>query len=348
VGKKHPLFFLFFTNLFKSKSTYFNMDFNKLFSFCFVDWLRNKSMQKLFAIVFFIYAVMNYFSIGLTYLFFKDLGEQTIQNVFIVINYTITLLALMIPFVLILTALTFLIIANGLRLEKKKSRKLDLITYIKFLFYSLVSGVVASFSLFNIKFLSIGLLGVLLFILGASFAFVSPPLAAILLMLGMLLLIGYGIIIVYNSLRLIVGQAIFVEREESILKSLKESWIQTKGNLWDIVVTVIVLIVIIMVLSFISQIPLIIYSIILSISAYFSQPANNIGVLLDPGYLILMLPTILVSAYSIIVGALLIVFLYTETEKKNEVRVEKKPIVKKKKQAKNKEKKQIKKKASKK
>jgi len=53
---------------------------------------------------------------------------------------------------------------------------------------------------------------------------------------GAFIVIVYGIVVVYNSLRLIVGEAIFVEREESILKSLKESWIQTKGNLWDIVV----------------------------------------------------------------------------------------------------------------
>ncbi len=291
----------------------------KIVSFSFIEWIKNKKMQKYLAISIIINLAMMFISIFSAAHFFSGITDNTsfMEVMLIIVNYTIFFIILILPLLLVMTALNYLIIAKGLELSKKKYIGVNLIRFVKYLFYPLFSMIVAMLSLYNLKFLVIGIIGLIIMLI----SFLLMPIiglgAIALTLIGMLVLFVYGIVVIYNTFRLIVGEIIFIEKEESIMKSLKASWNKTNGEVFNIIAMMIVFIVITMIISFIAQIPLTIYSIIFSLSSEIvGQTMNDITMMTDPIFIILMIPTYLVSAYLIIAGNLMVVGIYNSLNSK--------------------------------
>lgn len=285
----------------------------KIISFSFIEWLKNKKMQKYLAISIIINLAMMFISIISAAHFFSGITDNTsfMEVMLILINYTIFFIILILPLLLVMILLNYLIIAKGLELSKKKNIGINLIRFIKYLFYPLFSMVVAMLSLYNLKFLTIGIIGLIIMLV----SFLLIPLIGLgaipLSLIGMLILFVYGIVVIYNTFRLIIGEIIFIEKEESIMSSLKESWDKTNGEVFNIVIIIIVFVVVTMIISFISQIPLTIYSIVISLtSEIVGQTINDVAMMTNPIFIILMIPTYLVSAYLIIAGNLMVVGIY--------------------------------------
>ena len=226
----------------------------------------------------------------------------------------------MIPLVLIFTLIGYLMIGRALKASKRKYMPLTVVRYIKYLFLPLVAGIIAGLSLYNIKWLWMLVVGLALILGGAVIAVMGNFLGGVLSAIGMLVLVLYFIVVLYNSLRLSIGEAIFVEGE-GVINSLKKSWVITKGRVWTVVLISIILAIVLMVISMIFTIPSAAYSMMYMFSTIATVGTNpstmpGIGYLSDPGYLIAILPSYLASAYAILVGSWFTVGLYNVLTKK--------------------------------
>ena len=298
-----------------------NMDLGKelqpMLTFSLIDWLKNKKLQKLLLISIIVYSL---FSIILTYFGiqrFSGLSEITnpLELIGPMIEFYIVLGLTLIPVIIILTIVQYITIAKGLELKKKKSMKLDFVRFIKFLFLPLVTTIVAGLSLFDIKKLLIGIIGFLISVMGLGIFFISPVFGAILILIGTLLLVAYGIIFIINNIRLSVSDASFVESHNSLIKALKHSWVITRGNVLNIFIIWVVFSVIVMIITYIAIIPSMAF-LILNTAIIETSKEESINFILNPIYNALMIPSYIITAYAIICQSLLTVSIFSKLEKK--------------------------------
>jgi hypothetical protein len=301
------------------------MDMSKaitnMLQFSMIDSLKDRQSLIYAGITFVVYIV---FVIAMLYSmagFIANLtGLNNSQDPTIILSTILGLYANMAifiaPMVLILIGISYLMIGRALKASKRKYAPLTVVQYIKYLFLPLIGGLIAFLSLFNIKWLWLLVVGAAMILGGAIIAIVGGVIGWALTSIGVAVLLVYMIFVFYNSLRLYLADPIFVEGA-GLLESMKKSWVLTKGNVWMIVLAILVLAIILMILSMVFAIPTIIYSVIFAITVGSSstQPAG-IGIMTNPGYIIAVLPSYLISAYSILVGNWFVVSMYNTLTKK--------------------------------
>jgi hypothetical protein len=228
----------------------------------------------------------------------------------------------------VLYVFQYLIFAKALVTNKMSAVPITAIRLIKLILVGFAQAIAAILCLYNIKFLVIGIAGFILIML--SFLIVpllisNPILIAIMvimLIVGMILLAIYFVKVIINALRMLFAEVAYVEKERGIFESVKLSWTITQGQLTAIILAFIVLGIILWILNMAGSIP---------VSAYFSFVTQNIsgtGVTniseifafaLDPGYILLSIPSYIISAYSIIVSTFFMTGLYDIVTKKKKI-----------------------------
>jgi hypothetical protein len=291
--------------------------FNEILKFSFIDTLKIKQVKKMLIYSLIIYFIYFIISILIANSFYFEGMMDPAEYFQLIINYSIIIGIISIPFYLLLVFLEYKII-EGIYLEKKnKSKKINFLRYVKFLLMPLAMFICALFQLFNLKFLLIGITSLLLIVLGffSIIAFSTNIIAILIgiLFIGLGLLIGlaYFFIIIYELIRLILSQAIIVENDDFV-KALKTSREKTSGNVINIFIISLIVCFAMMIIGGIFSILPTIYSMLL-------VNINPLGVVFDPIYNLLLLPTYLLAAYLIVVNASLISIIYLKLKQKEPV-----------------------------
>jgi hypothetical protein len=293
-----------------------NTDSKEIIHNSFIGWIKNKSLQKYFiiiAILEIILAILFMSSMSNLITTFSQITTFEIGLVFeqIISFYTILGLIL-IPFSLIIIFFNYKIIQVGLKLSKRKSINITFLRYLKFLFYPLFAFLIALFSIFDIKFLAIGIVGGLIFIIGGLTILTNPILGLPIMILGFLLIFVYLIIIAINSIKLTLGQIIYVEKEKTIYQSLQESWTITHGNVINLILFGIMFGIIIMLISGLVSLPSTIY-----IQMLIDSNFNVLIIFTDLIYQVLLVPSYIMGAYIIICSNMFWVNIYSKLKSKN-------------------------------
>jgi membrane-anchored glycerophosphoryl diester phosphodiesterase (GDPDase) len=141
---------------------------------------------------------------------------------------------------------------------------------------------------------------------------IATLIGALLLVLAVLLFFGYILIVIYNGYRLILAMPIFVANKYGVLQCLKKSWDLTRGNVLSVFISVLIVSLMIFGVTYVISFPASIYSLFLELNA-----ANTATVVaaFDPIYLILLIPSQIISAVGIIVSTYVLIGLYDELDK---------------------------------
>lgn len=102
---------------------------------------------------------------------------------------------------------------------------------IRFALLQIISGLIALFSWYNKKWLLLLAAGIVLCIAGGLVGLNTS--GAVLLVLGILIVVAYLFVVIYNSLRLTLAEPIFVEKDRAILVATKEAWEMGKGKVFS-------------------------------------------------------------------------------------------------------------------
>jgi len=199
--------------------------------------------------------------------------------------------------------------------KKYKPAPLDFGRFVKFLFYSLIESLAAVFCIYELKYLAVGIVSLILFILGgvlvifASTNFILGIIGALFLVLSVILALAYFVIIIYNSYRLMVSTVAFVASGKGIFETLKMSWDMTKGNVLMIFLVMLVVGIIISSISFTVSMPAMFYGMGVGIV---SSIFGGTSTAFDPIYLTLLIPAQIFAAIGVIVSSYVLVALYDE------------------------------------
>ena len=292
-----------------------------LLSTSFTSWFSNKKLKLYFlinAVLLVILGLTVTLSMGSI---FKGLtGVSNPAQLFpALIGFYTSMFLVLAPISLIIVLIDYLIISECLKIYKRKSQKIDIIRYIKLVFFPLVTGITAALSLFNIRWLLIGIAGLVIFIIGIVAAIFSPIVGGVLAIIGAIIMVAYYIIVIYNMVRLSMGCIAYVEGR-GVFDALRQSWKITKRNVWNIIIAFFVFVIIAWIIAIVSEIPAIIYAFVSTISTAISTGNANglagLNLFSDPVYIILLMITYIVSAYIAIATSLFAVGIYNSLAKK--------------------------------
>ena len=301
------------------------LDIGKLISFGF-SWMKDKTCLKYFVFLFIFYAIIgtisNYALSGI-YKTFAAGSTEILTTAIYFAGYTLIIGIITGVVALIMF---YLIVSRGLKLAKSSFASLTFGRFLRLIVLCIASAFVAGLSIFRLKWLWILIVGVILFIAGTVIFIAGTGGNLLLLGIGgaleiasVVLLVIYGVIVVYNSIRLAVGEIAFVEREQPIMKALKKSWDVTGGRVWEIILAMFVLGVLIWIISSVLGLPAFVYTFIQGFttamqSATASQTAAY-ALMGDPIYLALIIPSYLASAILIMTSAFYTVGIYLSLSK---------------------------------
>ena len=219
--------------------------------------------------------------------------------------------AIIVLYAIVLCAMQYLLMARALKILGMGSQPASATGVAKLIVTGIAHMLCALFSVFNLKMLLVGIAGVVLLIVGAlmlSMMVTAPAIAfigAVMLLVGVLALIGYVVIIIYNSVRLSVSEVALVSKGLSVADSLRLSWEKAEGNVLNIFVIGLVLSVVLSVINIVLSMPGSIYSFIVQIMGQ-----TSLGILVDPTYAVLLVPSYMSSAFMITASVFYVTSIY--------------------------------------
>lgn len=278
--------------------------------FSLLSFKDDKKLIKYLGILILVYVISLIISsliIGLTITSIEPSAESVVEQ----LGTMFALFGIIgIPTFIIITIISFLIIKQGLLIEKKKTIDLTLVNYIKFLLIGIATAFAAFFSIYNLKFLAILVIGFLLSAIGFILLAINPIFGGMIIALGLVVIFAYFFVIIYNSLRLALTDITFIE-SGSITDALKKSWQVTKGNVLNLLIALVVFGIVISIITMVFQIPAIFYGFMIVFSQGISGEAvNEIALYADPIYIILIIPIYMVTSYSILASYLFLIKIY--------------------------------------
>ncbi|MDD4250751.1 MAG: hypothetical protein PHX27_01000 [Candidatus ainarchaeum sp.] len=285
---------------------------NEIFKFSLIDFLKIKKLKKYLIIITIIYLIFFLGYLGLINYFSTSIIEnQPIDFIQTIVNFVLLIIIISMPISLIIVFFEYKITQEILNTKKIKTKKLDLIQYIKFLLMPLIIFLTASLSLFKIKFLLIGIISIAVLSIGIFTILTNLALGSILILIGFLMGLLYFAIISYQLIRLSLSQISIVQTGE-IKKALNESWNITKNNILNIIVIQVVFFTIIYVITLIFTMPLTAYSTLTAITPPAIEQAETLGLnlMFDPTYNLLMTPLYLIAGYLLIIQLNVTTMLY--------------------------------------
>ncbi|MBU2100491.1 hypothetical protein KKG83_04095 [Candidatus Micrarchaeota archaeon] len=146
----------------------------------------------------------------------------------------------------------YLIVLKGMNYYKIKTTEFNAVKYVKLIVLTIVSGLLALISFHEKKFF-FAFLGVIgLYVLTLILAVMGQTISLIFLLLAVLATIIYSFIVFYNSIRLSMSVFVFLEKEQGIFESIRESWNLTQGKVIDVFIATLIIGIIVMVIAWIS------------------------------------------------------------------------------------------------
>ncbi|MFH1256560.1 MAG: hypothetical protein V1494_04680 [Candidatus Diapherotrites archaeon] len=310
------------------------MDYEKILLFSF-SWLKDRAAWKYIVLLWVITAIEWLLIIGIGWLLFGDLISslisnpaslaQLLTNPIVLLSNLFLFIAFAaligIVFALVSYYVNALVTIYGLKKAGIEPAKFSLVKYLKLVLLVIVQFFAAIFSALDLK---------LLLVLAAAVVILIIALFAgwILAILAFLLLLVYGIIVIYNSLRLSMSPVIYLHKDIGIIDAIKSSWKMTDGKVLSIllamivvgIVSAIVLGIIQVVLQMIILLPL---SAITGISAPSVAGASSISVLGSEQiagllmyyalvYVSTFISSFIISAFSVLIFSLMTVGIYRE------------------------------------
>jgi hypothetical protein len=212
-------------------------DFGSVIKFATIDLIKQKNFLKQFfglalisilTVVLFILFIAGLFAS--VYLFsVPELAVLTIVPVLFSAAFFVLLIFSMSYF-------SYKVLSFALSSAGKKFKKFDLKLGVQIILLGIASSFAVFFSLFELKLLLVGLVGIVLMILGAGLLmlFNSDSLMAALgvlfILVSLIPLFVYYIVLVRNSVRVSFAPLILIEKSKGIRESLKASWNLTGGK----------------------------------------------------------------------------------------------------------------------
>jgi len=290
--------------------------------------LKDKKTLKYLAFLFVFALVVGLMTNYITYTSFKPIVDnpslvQDFSGVVGLLVQFFSFVGIIIVFSAVVNyVMQYLLMSRALEISGRSAQPATPKNIIRFIILGIAQSLCALFSVFNLKMLWIGIIGVVLvlagfFLIGIA-ALNSATLfmlgcGALFLLLGIILLLVYLAIIIHNTIRLIVSDVALIGNGLSMADSLRFSWNKTTGNALNIFVIGLVLCVILVIINGILSAPSGMYS-------FFAQLVGNntISLAMDPAYLVLLVPSYLSSAFMIAASAFYLVSIYLHllTEKK--------------------------------
>lgn len=304
-----------------------SFDFGKIFRFALIDWVKDKSSLKIFGVLAVWYFIVNVIVSYLFGSFFSLVPSGENANIppelfgafFGMIG---AFIAIVFVSILVLMLVQYFVYSRALKLSGRKFVQFTFERYLRMIVLCLTSGFVALVSLFDLKMLwiaivAIVLLGIALVLLifnsGNS---ILVLLGILFILISVLLFLAYYIVIVYNSLRLVLGPAFFIEKEKTLMDALKASWDTTKGNVFNIFVALIAVGIIVSALSYVLSLPLNAYFGLLGDLSSQTSLSSLGQMMMSPEVIVLSVFSVLASAYAAMAGAFVIVGVFNELQKK--------------------------------
>ncbi len=282
----------------------------------FIAWVKNKTLQKYFvilAILEILFAIAIFPALLELTTALSQISETQFELIFeAMFSFYNSIQPFTIISVIIISFFSYKIIQVGLKLSKRKSIQINFSRYLKFLFYPIFASLAAIFSIFDLRYLAVGAVGGLITLIGGATLLTQPALGGLIILLGFVFLFVYLIIVIINSIKLMFGQIIYIEKKRTIFESLKESFAITDGNVVNLILFGLIFGVMIFLISIIISLPNMLY-----VQFILPADANTLTVFNDIIYQLLLIPSYLLGAYSIICSNLFIVKVYSKIKAKN-------------------------------
>jgi membrane-anchored glycerophosphoryl diester phosphodiesterase (GDPDase) len=130
------------------------------------------------------------------------------------------------------------------------------------------------------------------------------------------------LIFVYNSILLSLTSLFIIQEERSFTDALKASWAASKGNVLNILIASLLVGIVIAIASWIASVPTVVYSVIsaLVLAVDGQSAVSSMTLISSPGYLLSMIPTVLVSAFASIASIFAEVAILAELTQKTKSR----------------------------
>lgn len=327
-----------------------DFDFNKVLRFAFVDWFKQKGILKYVAFLFLFYFLTTIISNYAMFALFSPLDNLALMSApesMGMIVYFIFFIAAMILFSIIVGSIvSFFVIAKALDSKKMNFAEFSVEKWLKLIGLMIMQSLSILFSIFKLRLLLIPIsaiiltgLGLILIILSSSGATIFALVGILFVIIAILLSLVYLAVMIYNSIRLALSSAIFVEGEKSIMNSLKYSWEVSRGSAVNIFVVFLMVGVAVGVISSIVSIPLTVYTAGMypvSEGATSVTFTESMGQLLNPIVILLTIPSILVQSIFVIIQAFAVIGIYSELKNRGKTKEVTKPSLAAKKVAKKK------------
>jgi len=295
-----------------------DFDIGSILKFSFLGWIKEKWVAKYVIALFLLSSVAGYYAIlGMKDSFAPliNAGEGVSVELMIGLfsSYFVSVMALSFVIGIITSVINYLLTAKALKMKKLGSVKISLVQWLRYLFSGIVVSFAALFSIYNLKMLWVAIAGVVLFIfslvlftvgsimggLGSLILILILIIGLISLILSLILFVVYFVVVAYNSIRFSFTSIAIVQNGKGFGESLKASWDATNGKVLSVFLALLVVVIIVMILSWVSSIFTMAYS-QYAFAGVENNSAQAFEMLASPGYLISMIPSILVGAYSTI------------------------------------------------
>jgi|GEM_PF-2936434 len=312
-------------------------DYKEIFKFSFLDLFKQKGVLKYFLFWSLFLIVLSILQSYVIYFVFGAAAKNpsiSPAGIVALISYAVIFFFVFILIASIITAFfSYLLFALALSAKGKSSVKFSFLRGIKLLLLGIVASFASLFSIFKLKLLLVPVGGVLSFVIalilfmlsskmsssyaGGEYLFaIAVVLIGVLFVLaGVLLFFAYFVIVAYNSIRLSMSQIIFVEKEKTIMDSLKLSWGITRGKVLPIFLVMLAIGLAVGVVSSCVTIPLNVY--MGSFNSVEQAPSFSkiIQLLVDPVVIVLSIPSILAQAVAIFIEIFALVSIYAFLQK---------------------------------
>ncbi|VVB76329.1 Uncharacterised protein [uncultured archaeon] len=294
-------------------------------NFAFTGWMKSRAALKYFIVALILFIILNVALGSVAGSLFGSLSNAASMSpgeALGMVGYFFLYVAVFVVLYWLISGfIAYFMLGSALREIKRKPVEFSAGRYVRFLGLMIANCLSVVFSLFKLKFLWVLISGIVLAIVGGVLAAAGVSfgsnvamiiLGALLVVVAFILFICYAVIMVYNAMRLLIGEMIFVEKEQGIWKSLKASWDITGKNALNIFVVMFVVAIVVMILSFILSAPSMIYQ--FSVIGM-TGGTGALKLMSDPTYLGLSALTNIVQAFAVMVQAFAIAGIYTQISK---------------------------------
>jgi len=292
-------------------------------NFAFTGWAKSRQALKYFVVALILFVILNIalnLVAGSLFGSLSNVASMTPSEAIGLMGYFFLYMVVFVVLYWLISAfILYFMLGSALKEIKRKPAKFNANRYVRFLGLMIANCLSVLLSLRKLKFLWVFVVSIVLMILGVAMAGISGGTNIVLLILGvlfigisMLLFVIYIVIMIYNGMRLILCEMLFVEKEQGIWKTLKAAWDMTEGNVLNIFIVMLVVSVVVIILSLVLSVPAMAYQ--MSVIGV-NGGVGALNLMSDPIYLGLSALTNIVQAFAVMLQAFALAAIYRQLSK---------------------------------